>query len=95
MTYGDRKSQRVAFSAGLDATVISIDGTSRRNCVVMDISQSGAKLELGEQGTNFDLCEFFLLMSNRGGVHRRCRVVRRYGNEIGVEFTRAEVVVRR
>jgi hypothetical protein len=87
MAYGDRKSQRVAFSKGIDATVISIDGTSKRDCVVMDISQSGARIALSDGG-GFDLAEFFLLMSTQGAVHRRCRVARRYGNEMGVVFVR-------
>jgi len=94
MAYGDRKSQRVAFSKALDATVISIDGTFKRSCTVMDISDSGAKIELGDDVGTFDLAEFFLLMSTRGAVHRRCRVARRYGNEIGVTFVRSDIKTR-
>jgi hypothetical protein len=89
MAYGDRKSQRVAFSKGIDATVISIDGTFKRACTVMDISHSGARIGLSDD-SGFDLTEFFLLMSTRGAVHRRCRIVRRYGNEIGVIFVRGD-----
>lgn len=91
MAYGDRKSQKVAFSKAVVATVISIDGTSKRACIVVDISQSGAKIELGDDDDKFDLVEFFLVMSTQGAVHRRCRVVRRYGNEIGVTFIRSEI----
>jgi hypothetical protein len=90
MAYGDRKSQRVAFSNGIDATVISIDGTLKRTCIVVDISHSGAKIELGDENSRFDMAEFFLLMSTRGSVHRRCRIVRRYGNEIGITFVRGD-----
>lgn len=89
MAYGERKSQRVAFSQVFDARVISIDGTWQRHCVVMDISQSGAKIGFDDDA-KFDLAEFFLLMSTRGAVHRRCRVVRRYGKEVGVTFIRNE-----
>ena len=90
MAYGDRKSQRVAFSKAIDATVISIDGTLKRPCMVIDISHSGAKIGLCDENSRFDLAEFFLLMSTRGAVHRRCRIVRRYGNEIGVIFVRGD-----
>ena len=91
MAYGDRKSQRVAFSKAIDAAMISIDGTWKRACVVIDISQTGARIELSEEDSNFDLAEFFLLMSTRGAVHRRCRTVRRYGNVIGVTFVRGDL----
>jgi hypothetical protein len=90
MAYGDRKSQRVAFSKSIAATVISIDGTFKRACMVMDISHSGARIGLSEGG-KFDLTEFFLLMSTQGAVHRRCCVVRRFGNEIGVTFVRSDL----
>jgi hypothetical protein len=89
MAYGDRKSQRVAFSRAIDATVISIDGTFKRACLVVDISHSGARVALNDD-SGFDLTEFFLLMSSQGAVHRRCCVVRRYGNEIGVTFIRSD-----
>jgi hypothetical protein len=91
MAYGDRKSQRVAFSKAIDAAVVSIDGTLDRPCMVRDISDSGAKIEFGDDVGGFDLAEFFLLLSTRGAVHRRCRVVRRYGNEIGVTFIRSDI----
>lgn len=90
MAYGDRKSPRIAFTSAIDATVISIDGTCKHACTVFDISNSGAKIGLATEDNGFELQEFFLLMSTRGIVHRRCRIVRRYGNEIGVAFIRSE-----
>lgn len=90
MTYGDRKSPRIAFTNAIDATVISIDGTCQHPCVVFDISESGAKIALVAENGVFELQEFFLLMSTRGVVHRRCRTVRRFGKEIGVAFVRDE-----
>ena len=90
MAYGDRKSQGWHSARGSMRRVISIDGTLKRPCMVIDISHSGAKIELGDDTSRFDLAEFFLLMSTRGAVHRRCRIVRRYGNEIGITFVRGD-----
>lgn len=90
MAYGDRKSPRIAFSNAIDATLISIDGTCQHACLVFDISDSGAKLGLPAEDSRFELQEFFLLLSTRGVVHRRCRLVRRYGSEIGVAFIRSQ-----
>jgi hypothetical protein len=70
--------------------VISIDGTFKRACTVMDISHSGARIGLSDD-SGFDPTEFFLLMSTLGAVHRRCCAVRRYGNEIGVTFVRSDL----
>jgi hypothetical protein len=86
VTYGDRKSGRVKFEGGLEARLVGIDGTWHRNCTVSDISATGAKISIHEQADGIDLKEFFLLLSSVRAVHRRCKLVRRIGDEVGVIF---------
>ena len=86
MTYGDRKSARVKFEGGVDATIVSIDGTWCLKCRVVDISTTGARLRLDAMVDGARLDEFFLLLSSGGQVRRRCRRVRQLGDEIGIEF---------
>jgi len=39
-----RKGERVTFERGISAHMMGIDGTWRRNCVMEDISETGARL---------------------------------------------------
>jgi hypothetical protein len=86
MTFGDRKSERVDFERGIDVYIMGIDGTWRRNCVMVDVSQTGARLSIDGSLEGLDLKEFFLLLSSTGLAYRRCRMVRLAGDQIGVEF---------
>jgi len=56
------------------------------NCLLLDISESGARLHTGD-GTV--LPNSFLLVLDKG-LEKWCRVVRRNGNEVGVKFIKAE-----
>ncbi|HZS63828.1 MAG TPA: PilZ domain-containing protein [Xanthobacteraceae bacterium] len=63
---------------------IGLDGAPRRGCTVADISETGARLQID---TPLELPEIFkLLLSGHGAIYRRCRVVWRSDNEVGVEF---------
>jgi hypothetical protein len=86
MAYGARKSGRVNFERGIPAYIMGIDGTWRRDCIMLDISQSGARLCVEEGFDGLDLREFFLLLSSTGLAFRRCQLVRIAGDEIGVRF---------
>jgi hypothetical protein len=86
MTYGDRKSQRVDFEHGIDVHIMGIDGTWRRDCVMIDVSQTGARLRIEGSCEGLDLKEFFLLLSSTGLAFRRCKLVRVAGDQIGVAF---------
>lgn len=86
MPYGDRKSERVNFERGIQAYVAGIDGTWRRDCLMLDISQTGARLCIDGSLEALDLREFLLLLSSTGLVFRRCQLVRVAGGEIGVRF---------
>ena len=86
MTFGLRKSERVNFERGIDVFIMGIDGTWRRNCVMRDVSQTGARLRVEDSIQGLDLREFFLLLSSTGLAYRRCRLIRVAGDEIGIEF---------
>jgi hypothetical protein len=86
MAFGNRKSDRVDFERGIPIFIMGIDGTWRRNCVMIDVSQTGARLCIEGAFEGLDLKEFFLLLSSTGLVYRRCRLVRVTGDQIGVEF---------
>jgi hypothetical protein len=86
MAYGDRKSERVDFERGVHVYIMGIDGTWRRDCKMIDVSQTGARLCIEGSLKGLDLKEFFLLLSSTGLAYRRCRMVRLAGDQIGVEF---------
>jgi hypothetical protein len=86
MAYGDRKSDRVDFERGIPVYMMGIDGTWRRDCLMIDVSQTGARLLVEGSLERLDLKEFFLLLSSTGLAYRRCQLVRVEGNQIGVEF---------
>jgi PilZ domain len=90
MAFGDRKSERVDFERGIHVFIMGIDGTWRRDCMMFDVSQSGARLCIEGSFEGLDLKEFFLLLSSTGLAYRRCRMVRVAGDQIGVEFLARE-----
>jgi hypothetical protein len=44
MAYGARKSEPVDFERGIPVYMMGIDGTWRRDCLMIDVSQTGARL---------------------------------------------------
>jgi len=86
MAYGDRKSERVDFDRGIPVYLMAIDGTWRRDSMMIDVSQTGARLLIEGSLEGLDLKEFFLPLSSTGLAYRRCRLVRVAGDQIGVEF---------
>jgi hypothetical protein len=86
MAYGDRKSERVDFERGIPVYIMGIDGTWRRECTLIDVSQTGARLRIQGSFQGLDLKEFFLLLSSTGLAFRRCRLVRVAGDQVGVQF---------
>jgi hypothetical protein len=86
MAYGDRKSGRVDFERGIPVYMMGIDGTWRRDCMMIDVSQTGARLLVEDSLEGLDLKEFFLLLSSTGLAYRRCQLVRVAGDQIGVAF---------
>ena len=86
MTYGDRKSERVHFEHRHPMNLVGVDGTWRRSCVMLDVSASGARLEVDGALDVLRAQEFFLVLSSTGLAFRRCELVRIDGSEIGVRF---------
>lgn len=64
------------------------EGSPRRGCMVSDISETGARLAIENPQ---ELPKTFnLLLSGRGGIYRRCRVVWRSESQVGVQFEKIE-----
>ena len=90
MAFGKRGSERVDFERGIRVHIMGIDGTWRRDCLMVDVSQTGARLSVEGAIDGLDLKEFFLLLSSTGLAYRRCRMVRLAGDQIGVEFLKPD-----
>jgi len=86
MSWGARQSDRVGFARGVGVHIMAIDGTWRRQCTMLDISTTGARLQMEGSIEGLNLTEFFLLLSTTGLAFRRCELVRVNGDEIGVRF---------
>jgi hypothetical protein len=84
-----RKSGRVAFSRGIPARLVAIDGTWSRDCVMLDAGDAGAKLEFEVSIAELNLKEFFLQLSTTG-VFRRCELAWVNGQQIGVHFLKGK-----
>jgi hypothetical protein len=81
-----RRSSRVDFDGGMDAQIMGIDGTWRRPCKMIDVSEGGALIAIEGGIAGLDLKEFFLLLSSIGLAYRRCQLVRVSGDQVGVRF---------
>ena len=86
MAWGDRKNSRVSFERPIDTMLMGIDGTWRRDCKLVDVSGTGARLIASGSLEGLNLREFFLLLTPSGVAYRRCELVRIDGEEIGVRF---------
>jgi PilZ domain len=86
MAYGNRKAERVRLETRHPVNLMGVDGTWRRSCVLLDVSESGARLEVDGTLEVLRAQEFFLLLSSRGLAYRRCELVRVDGAEVGVRF---------
>ena len=86
MSYGDRKADRVRFEHRYPMNLMGVDGTWRRSCVLLDVSATGARLEVAGALDVLRAQEFFLVLSSTGLAFRRCELVRIDGAEIGVRF---------
>jgi PilZ domain len=90
MAFGKRGIERVNFERGIRVHIMGIDGTWRRDCLMVDVSQTGARLSVEGAIDGLDLKEFFLLLSSTGLAYRRCRMIRLAGDQIGVEFLKPD-----
>lgn len=82
-----KKEERcVAFEHPPATPIMAIDGTWRRRCVLLDVSESGATLEAEGSVEGLSLKEFFLLLSSTGLAYRRCELDWVNGGQIGIKF---------
>jgi PilZ domain len=81
-----RKAHRIVFEKGYAANMMAIDGTWRRPCTMLDVSETGAKLEIDGSVEGLALKEFFLVLSSMGTAYRRCELAWVNGNQVGVYF---------
>jgi hypothetical protein len=81
------KDKRTAARRSLRYTAwVALDGDERHGCVISDISDTGARLDLENPAALPDT--FVLLLSSRGAPKRKCKVVWRTEHQIGVQFDR-------
>ena len=85
-----RRGERVVFERGINAHMMGIDGTWRRECVVEDVSELGAKMTVEGSIEGLHLKEFFLLLSSTGLAYRRCELAWVNGDQVGVNFLKPE-----
>ena len=81
-----RKASRVSFARGIDVQIFAIDGTWRRQCTMLDVSETGARLALKASVEELNLKEFFMALSSTGTAFRRCELAWINGDEVGVRF---------
>jgi hypothetical protein len=86
----NRKASRVQFDQVHPVNLMAVDGTWRRSCVLLDVSQTGAKLEIDGSPDVLRAREFFLLLSSTGRAFRRCELVWVDGTQVGVRFTTSD-----
>jgi hypothetical protein len=90
MAFGKRQFERVGFAKGVPVRMVGLDGTWSRDCLMVDVSSTGARLSVDGTLAGINIDEFFLLLSATGLAFRRCRTVRRVGAEIGIAFIPAQ-----
>jgi hypothetical protein len=86
MAFGQRKSDRVHFQHEHSVTLMGVDGTWRRSCILKDISVTGSRLEVDGSTDVLKSIEFFMVLSSTGLAFRRCELVWINGATAGVHF---------
>jgi hypothetical protein len=86
MRFENRKAHRVRFEHRLPVNLMGVDGTWQLSCTIIDISDTGAKLEVEGLVDVLRAREFFLLLSSTGLAYRRCSLVWIDGAQVGVHF---------
>ena len=75
MAYGARNSERVEFERGIPVYMMGIDGTWRRDCLMIDVSQTGARLlveALSNGWTSRNFSSFYLRRVSRIAAANWC-----------------------
>jgi hypothetical protein len=85
-TFDGRKALRVRMDHKQAVNLMGSDGTWRRRCVLLDISETGAKVEVEGTLDVLKAKEFFMLLSSTGLAYRRCELVWIDGTMAGIHF---------
>ena len=91
----NRKALRVQIEHSHPVNLMGVDGTWRRSCFLLDVSESGAKLEVEGPVNVLQAREFFLLLSSTGLAFRRCELVWIDGAQVGVRFIAKDIKKKR
>ena len=73
------RRQPLRYSAWL-----ALDAGQRHDCMISNVSQSGARIEVRDSSAIPD--HFVLMLTSTGAARRFCRVMWRKPNQIGVQF---------
>lgn len=65
----------------------ALTADQRHGCVVSDVSDTGARIDVQDSTTLPD--HFVLMLTSSGSARRFCRVMWRKPNQVGVQFTRS------
>ena len=84
--HGERRAERKRLEHKYPINLMGVDVTWRRSCVLLDVSETGAKLEVEGTIDVLKAKEFLLLLSSTGLAFRRCELIRVDGSEVGVKF---------
>jgi PilZ domain len=84
----NRRASRVRLEHKYPVNLMGVDGTWRRSCVLLDISSTGAKIEVEGSIDVLRAREFFLLLSSTGLAFRRCELVWVNGATAGIRFVK-------
>lgn len=86
MKFDGRKASRVRMDHRQSVNLMGSDGTWRRSCVLVDVSNTGAKIEVEGSLDVLKAKEFFMLLSSTGLAYRRCELVWIDGTTAGIHF---------
>ena len=70
----DRRAARVRLEHRYPVNLMGVDGTWRRACFLLDVSDTGAKIEVEGSIDVLKAREFFLVLSSTGLAFRRCEL---------------------
>ncbi|WP_128925389.1 PilZ domain-containing protein [Bradyrhizobium guangxiense] len=90
MKFDGRKAARVRMDHRQPINLMGSDGTWRRSCVLLDVSQTGAKVEVEGTLDVLQAKEFFMRLSSTGLAYRRCELVWIDGTTAGIHFVTAD-----
>ena len=86
--FGRRRVRRVTVN--IPAWIEVGDSTLLERCTLVDLTDEGAKLVVGDIS---HLTDHFCLYLTRGQLSQRCRIVWRRDHQIGVEFEGRDIPV--